>query len=113
MKSRKQRAMRSPFRLRHLALVILALGLSVLTGCTSTEAVEPTPDYREVLKAMIPALPEIPSMPELTWSFKDGLYCISESDADKLLDYGENKISMLRYEMSLYKRQLDIVLKQL
>lgn len=93
--------------------MILILALSVLTSCTSTETIEPAPDYREVLKAMIPSLPEIPSMPELTWSFKDGLYCITESDADKLLDYGENRIPLFRYELNLYKRQLDIVLKQL
>jgi hypothetical protein len=94
--------------------VILLPVLTVLTSCTSTEPIEPErPDYREVLKAMIPTLPEIPSMPELTWTFKDGLYCITESDADKLLDYGENRITLFRYEIDLYKRQLDIVLKQL
>jgi hypothetical protein len=89
--------------------------LSVSTGCTSAEAIAPDePDaYREVLKGMLPELPAVPSFPELSWSFHDGLYCISESDVDRLLDYGENMMPLLKSELGLYKRQLDIVLNQL
>lgn len=43
---------------------------------------------------MIPPLPSIPSFPELSWEFKDGRYSIDEADADKLLDYGENKLPL-------------------
>lgn len=114
MKYRRLKAMKSQF----LSLVLLwgtvLLVLIVLTGCTSTETIEPEQDnYQEVLKGMIPLLPEIPSFPELSWSFENNKYSISESDVDKLLDYGENKIPLYKFELDLYKRQLDIVLQQL
>lgn len=89
------------------------LVLSVSTGCTSTDAVEPPTDYREVLKGMIPALPEVPSFPELSWSFHDGLYCISEGDADRLLDYGENRLPLFRWELASYEKQLALIVEQL
>ena len=62
---------------------------------------------------MIPALPEVPSLPELTWSFKDGLYCLDEPDVDKLLNYGENTIPLFRWELELYQRKLDVILQSL
>ncbi|MFA6710729.1 MAG: hypothetical protein WCR83_05340 [Candidatus Methanomethylophilaceae archaeon] len=70
-------------------------------------------DYRDILKGMIPPLPEVPSLPRLTWSFKDGMYSISESDVDKLLDYCENKLPLFKFDLDVYKRQLDIVVNQL
>ena len=89
--------------------------MTVSTGCTSTEAIAPEePDaYREILKGMIPELPEVPAFPELSWSFDDGKYCISEADVDELLDYGENTMPLFRFELDSYKKQLDIVIKQL
>lgn len=97
-----------------LLLVTALLVLIVLTGCTSTEAIEPEQDnYQEVLKKMIPQLPEIPSFPELSWSFENNKYSISESDVDKLLDYGENKMPLFKFELESYKKQLDIVLQKL
>jgi len=62
---------------------------------------------------MIPALPEVPAFPELSWSFQDGRYCISESDADKLLDYGENKLPLFKWELSSYEKQLTLIVEQL
>lgn len=116
MKSLKPpRRNRSRNRLKLLLLVILIPVLNVSTGCTSTEAVvadEPA-DYREVLKGMIPELPEVPAFPQLSWSFEGGKYCISESDADRLLDFGENTLPMFRWEIEACIKQLDIVLKRL
>jgi hypothetical protein len=59
---------------------------------------------------MIPSLPEVPSLPLLTWSFKDGMYSISESDVDKLLDYGENTLPLFKFELDVYKRQVEIII---
>jgi len=41
---------------------------------------------------MAPEAPTIPAFPTLNWTYQNGLYCISETDADKLLDYGENGV---------------------
>lgn len=62
---------------------------------------------------MIPELPEVPAFPELSWSFEDGKYCISEADVDELLDFGENRLPLLRWEMQSFSRQLEIILKAL
>ena len=62
---------------------------------------------------MIPVLPEVPSLPELTWSFKDGLYCLDEQDVDKLLNYGENTLPYFRWELEQYQRKLDVILQSL
>lgn len=62
---------------------------------------------------MVPELPEIPSWPKLNWIYQNGMYCLSESDADLVLNYMENDISQYRFGMEKYKEQLQIVLDSL
>lgn len=62
---------------------------------------------------MIPALPEIPFLPELTWTYQNGLYCLDEHDADRLLDYGENILPRFRWDLEQYHRKLDSILQAL
>lgn len=88
---------------------MLLLALSVLIGCTTTELPNDDNSYYAILVDMIPPLPSIPVFPELTWEFKDGRYSIDEADADKLLDYGENKLPLYRYQMDVYKASLESI----
>ena len=62
---------------------------------------------------MVPALPEVPILPQLTWTYKDGLYCLDEDNVNKLLDYGENTLPLFRWEMEQYQRKLEIILQSL
>lgn len=86
---------------------MLLLALSVLISCTTTEIPNDENSYYAILVDMIPPLPSIPSFPELTWEFKDGRYSIDEADVDKLLDYGENKLTLYRYQMDVYQASLE------
>lgn len=56
---------------------------------------------------MFPLLPSIPEFPKLEWEYEGGRYSINESDVDKLLDYGENKIPLYRYEMEVYSSSIE------
>lgn len=69
--------------------------------------------YREVLVSMAPEAPVIPAFPELTWIYQNGLYCITEEDADKLLDYGENELPIFTYQFEQFTRKLQIILQAL
>ena len=94
-------------------MAILILVLSVLTSCTTTEVSDQSGLYRDTLISMIPALPEVPTLPQLTWIFNDGLYCLDEDNVNKLLDYGENTLPLFRWEMQQYQRKLEIILQSL
>lgn len=87
--------------------------MSVLTSCTTTEVSDQSDIYRDALISMIPKLPEVPTLPQLTWTYKDGLYCLDEDNVNKLLDYGENTLPLFRWEMKQYQRKLDAVLSAL
>ena len=58
---------------------------------------------------MFPSLPDLPSFPTLEWKYEDGCYSISEEDVDKLLDYGENKIPLYKYEIDVYSREMEVL----
>ncbi len=62
---------------------------------------------------MIPVLPEVPALPQLTWTYQDGLYCLDEQNVDSLLDYGENTLPLFRWELDQYRRKLDSILQAL
>ena len=62
---------------------------------------------------MVPVLPEVPSLPELKWTYHDGLYCLDEHDADKLLNYGENDLPLFRWRLEQYRRELEAILERL
>lgn len=65
-----------------LLLVILSLILSVLTSCTTTEVVQDSDLFRDTLVSMIPALPDVPSLPQLEWHYMNGMYCLDETNVD-------------------------------
>ena len=69
--------------------------------------------YRRVLASMAPEAPDIPAFPKLSWSYENGLYCISEEDADALLDYGENELPLFAHRYGQYVRQMHLILDAL
>lgn len=90
----------------------LLLVLIVLTGCRST-GVEPAVSNSQIIREMAPELPELPQWPQLKWEYRDGWYCLSESDVDKLLDYRENRIPLYQSEIEIYKQKMKIILDHL
>jgi hypothetical protein len=62
---------------------------------------------------MAPEAPIIPAFPGLTWSYGNGLYCITEDDADRLLDYGENELPLFAHRYEQYLRQINLILDTL
>lgn len=92
-------------------MVTALLVLTVLTGCTTTSVTKEQNTFKETLLSMIPVLPEVPALPQLTWTYQDGLYCLDEQNVDKLLDYGENTLPRFRWELDQYRRKLDSVLQ--
>lgn len=69
--------------------------------------------YRDILISMVPEAPSLPPFPTLQWAYVDGRYCIGESDADKLLDYGENGIPLFTYDLKQYQRKMFLILEAL
>ena len=94
-------------------MVTALLVLTVLTGCTTTSVTEEQSTFKETLLSMIPVLPEVPALPQLTWAYQDGFYCLDEQNVDRLLDYGENTLPRFRWELDQYRRKLDSVLQAL
>ena len=94
------------------AVTLLAV-LIVSTGCTSVPTIEASDPYRQALVSMAPEAPTIPAFPTLNWTYQNGLYCISETDADKLLDYGENELPLFAHRYEQYLRQIGLILDAL
>ena len=93
-------------------MVMLILVLSVLiTSCRSSEQIDEDSSYQDALRNMVPALPVVPELPVLNWQYKDGLYCLSETDVDLFLDYKENTLPRFKWEMDQYRKKLDAVLE--
>jgi hypothetical protein len=69
--------------------------------------------YREILVSMAPQAPLMPVFPALAWSYENGLYCITEEDADKLLDYGENELPLFSLRYDQYRRRMGLILDAL
>ena len=85
----------------------------VLIGCTSVPTVKENDPYRQILVSMAPEAPDIPAFPRLSWSYADGRYCITEEDADALLDYGENELPLFAHRYGQYVRQMHLILDAL
>ena len=94
-------------------MVTALLVLTVLTGCMTTSVTKEQNTFKETLLSMIPVLPEVPALPQLTWTYQDGLYCLDEQNVDRFLDYGENTLPLFRWEMDQYRRKLESVLQAL
>ena len=96
---------------RHLVVPLIVL--TVLTGCQSSSGVSEPRYYEAIVLDMVPKLPEVPVFPVLHWTEENGKYCISASDADALLDYGENQMPGFRHKLFQYERKLEILLESL
>jgi len=59
---------------------------------------------------MAPEAPTIPTFPTLNWTYRNGLYCIPEADADALLEYGENELPLFAHRYGQYLRQMRLIL---
>lgn len=86
------------------------LVLTVLTACRSSNVVSESTSYQDALINMIPSLPEVPDIPVLNWQYRDGMYCLCESDVDLFLEYKENTLPYFRWKLQQYQRKLDAVL---
>ena len=93
--------------------MILILALIGLISCTTTDVTDEQKVFKETLLTMVPILPEVPSFPELNWTYQNGLYCLDESNVDRLLNYGENTLPYFRWELKQYQRKLDVILHSL
>jgi len=87
--------------------------LTVSTGCMSVPIKVADDPYREILVSMAPETPTLPTFPTLNWTYQNGLYCISEEDADKLLDYGENELPLFSQRYDQYQRRMRLILDAL
>ena len=86
----------------------------VSTSCKTTkhEQIDES-DAREAIASMLPSAPEIPNFPTLHWSYNEGLYSITETDADLLLDYMENTLPAFAFDFKAWQKQVYIVIKSL
>ena len=96
------------------------LALSALTACTSTnrsstaeEVSESFNVYVKTILSEFPHLPEVPSFPELNWTYQDGLYGISEEAVDKLLNYAENSIPLFKHNLETYEEKVNVIINAL
>ena len=99
---------------------MLMLALSALTACTSTNraatAEEVSESFNVYVKTILsdfPHLPEVPSFPELHWTYNDGLYGIDEEAVDKLLNYAENGIPLFKHNLETYEEKVNVIIKAL
>ena len=99
---------------------MLMLALSALTACTSTNmaatAEEVSESFNVYVKTILsdfPHLPEVPSFPELHWTYNDGLYGIDEEAVDKLLNYAENTIPLFKHNLESYEEKVNVIIKAL
>ena len=99
---------------------MLMLALSALTACTSTNrtatAEEVSESFNVYVKTILsdfPHLPEVPNFPELHWTYNDGLYGIDEEAVDKLLNYAENAIPLVKHNLETYEEKVNVIIKAL
>ncbi len=94
------------------SLVLIVL----MTGCRATEVITEKPDeteIRETIVSMLPEAPSVPGFPSLSWSHQDGLYCLKEADADKLLDFKENALPFFVFDYEAWIEEVKVVLNKL
>ena len=91
---------------------MLLLALIVYPSCR-TQYAPPAVEASPALKELLPELPELPQWPKLEWFYKDGFYCLNEADVDKLLDFHENGLVQFRFQLDLYKKELDAIISHL
>ena len=99
---------------------MLLLALSALIACTSTNRSSNTEEVSESFNVYVktilsdfPHLPEVPSFPELHWTYNDGLYGIDEEAVDKLLNYAENTIPLFKHNLESYEEKVNVIINAL
>lgn len=93
--------------------MIAILVLVGLTACQTLERITDNSAYNTILVSMLPEKLTNPVWPELNWEYHDGLYCLSEKDADKLLDFAENVLPHFLWEVDQYQRQCEVIISSL
>ena len=93
----------------------MVMCLLVLIGSTAcrTSVVDTEKESRQIIASMLPKAPELPSFPTLYWTYKDGLYGLSESDVDLLLDFGENSLAEFAFDYSAWQSQVEVIINKL
>ena len=94
----------------------LVLAVSILAGCRTVETIAEKPDEtaaRETIVMMLPEPPAVPSLPSLRWSYKDGLYGLSEEDVDKFLDFRDNVLPAFVFDYEAWIQEVKVVLNKL
>ena len=94
----------------------LVLTASILTGCRTVKTIAEKPDEteaRETIVMMLPEPPAVPSLPSLRWSYKDGLYGLSEEDVDNFLDYKDNVLPAFVFDYKAWIQEVKVVLNKL
>ena len=97
-------------------ILTLALIVSILTACRTVETVAVKPDEttaREAMVALLPDPPEVPELPALHWSYKDGLYGLSEEDVDRFLNFKENTLPGFVFDYRAWIEEVQVVLNNL
>jgi hypothetical protein len=89
--------------------VILLPVLLVLTGCQSLHPVAEDKAYNTVMVNLLTGLNTDLVLPEVMWIYHDGMYCLSEEDADRILDFKENTLPQFLWELEQYKKEINIV----
>ena len=87
----------------------------VLIGSTScrTSVVDINTEARQTIASMLPDAPVLPVFPTLSWTYKDGLYGLCESDVDSLLDYVENSLREFDFDFNAWQDQVHIIIERL
>ena len=97
-------------------ILLLVLSVSIPTACKTVETIAVKPDEttaRETLVMMLPDPPEVPELPALRWSYKDGLYSLTEEDVDKWLNYKENTLPGFVFDYRAWIEEVKVVMNNL
>lgn len=96
-------------------MAIVLVALIGLISCTTVKAdinkVEES--YKDTVISLYKNPPTLPSFPQLSWVYQDGMYCISESDADKLISYVENDLASFKSDYEVYVYTVEQILESI
>lgn len=88
----------------------MILVLIVSTSCQTNAADRQS---RELIASFLPKAPELPQFPSLYWTYKNGLYGLSEADVDVLLDFVENSLAEFSFDYMAWQDQVNIIIEKL
>ena len=82
------------------------------TSC-QTNISDTNTEARLHIASMLPEAPVLPVFPNLSWTYQDGLYGLSEADVDLLLDYMENSLPQFSFDFKAWQDQVNIIIESL